>query len=109
MKNDGKCGSRDPPKVRNQFDWWSAFGDGPVGTRNVIKRLSEGKRLSKLSRLVYLKVKKDYSRGSTIDRSRSAIVGLGHQATRVDHQAKRPDHSRGEQHQDYVVDNDNGN
>ena len=34
-------------KCENQFDWWRAYGDKPVGTRNVIKRLGEIKRLLK--------------------------------------------------------------
>ena len=36
-KNDGKCGSFEPHLVRDQFDWWSSFGDEPVGTNDGIK------------------------------------------------------------------------
>ena len=35
--NDGQCGSCQPHLVRDQFDWWSALGDGPVGTNDGIK------------------------------------------------------------------------
>ena len=57
------------------IDWCGTLGDGLVGMRNMIRRLSRRKRLLKLCGLIYSKVKKEYSQGATMDRSRSTIKG----------------------------------
>ena len=42
-KNDGSVDRAIRLKCENEFDWWSAYGDGPVGTDDGVTRLSDRK------------------------------------------------------------------
>ena len=37
--------------MRDQFDWWGAFGDGPVGTNDGIKRQNDIKTTVEVMRI----------------------------------------------------------
>ena len=78
--------------MRNQFDWWSALGDGTVGTRNGIKRLIEGKRCEPHTAIYYPSDplhERSGTEGSTTEQSATLVSAVDHMMQEVNYIDRR--------------------